>query len=108
VSCCTDAGGCGSGSPEIFGNACFERDQPGTPNTECPDGSVFLYVDLGSYSSVGDYFEGCCRPDGLCGFDTSRTLGAGCVERSELSRAVENGCSGYEPLPPYESIPCSP
>lgn len=107
--CCTDEGACGVGSGALFGGACFERNQEGTPSDECPYGSVYIYYDFGSEIVVADGFPGCCRPDGQCGLDTSRTFGAGCVERSELGAAVLDECNGFdEPLEVFESIPCTP
>jgi hypothetical protein len=104
--CCTTDEACGSGSEEIFGATCFERDQAGNESAGCPGASVFLYVDPGSDVAVVPSFPGCCRADGLCGFDTSATLGAGCVERSRFAAALRSGCISANLDASFETMAC--
>ena len=106
--CCTAEDSCGTGSEMIFGQACFDRDQPGDASDDCPEVDVFLYFDLGSYVSVTDFFPGCCRPDGSCGADTNRTLGAGCLELSELGAALDQGSVANNQGKGLRRLPCIP
>jgi hypothetical protein len=108
MHCCTTEGRCGSGSQRVYGSGCFERDQPGSLSDACPSQSVLVTYDAISDVPVGDYFEGCCLPEGLCGLDTSASLGAGCVERSILKRAIHTTCTRENHELELESIPCTP
>jgi hypothetical protein len=104
--CCTADATCGSGSEQIFGATCFERDQAGSVSAGCPGTSVFLYVDPGSDVAIVPEFPGCCRTDGLCGFDTSATLGAGCVERSLFAEGLRTGCISANLDASFETMAC--
>lgn len=104
--CCTADEACGSGSEQIFGATCFARDQAGSESAGCPSTSVFLYVDPGSDVTVAPNFPGCCRADGLCGFETSATLGAGCVERSHFAAALRSGCISANLDASFETMAC--
>jgi hypothetical protein len=66
-------------------------------------------VDLGSYVGVEDFLRGCCRPDGTCGLDTSRTWGAGCIARADVAAAAASSCTARNlPLADLETIACDP
>src|SRR5688572_22881277 len=106
--CCTTDGRCGAGSQRVYGSGCFERDAQGSPSEACPSQTVLVTYDLLSDVPIGDYFPGCCLPDGLCGLDTDASLGAGCVERSILKSALQTTCVPQNLELELEPIPCTP
>jgi hypothetical protein len=92
LSCCTEEGACGVFAWPL-GPDCFEHQQVGMQNQQCPSITLSLFIDEGNGFGVNDSFPGCCRSDGLCGVDTSRTWGAGCVTRSAISHAAARTCN---------------
>lgn len=104
--CCTPAGNCGVGNIFYFGDECFDYNQPGIRSVDCPADDFVLVPSadepVGMQSSAG-----CCRPDGLCGFETTDYLGAGCVERNRFGVALSNGTDGYNQDAYFELLECS-
>jgi len=81
--CCTDNADnpCGVMAEQ----GCVQQAQPGEPNDACPS----VNVDV-----MGQAIElaGCCKPEGLCGFDFG-VLGIGCMEREEAAMSNVMGMS---------------
>ena len=81
VLCCTTEATCGLAFPLAYGNACIELAQAGTNSSQCDD-EVALE---GGWPTM----DGCCQPDDECGLRAGP--GLGCVERTEVWRALEDG-----------------
>ncbi len=108
LGCCTEDGSCGVFVSPL-GPYCIARAEPGQPDPACPSETLDLYVDAGSGFLVTDSFPGCCRSDGVCGLDTSRTWGAGCIARSDFARTAQRTCTdGNVRLGQLEPIACDP
>lgn len=77
--CCSPNDKCGL-EVSFIGAGCIERDQPGTPDPDCP-----------SQSFSGFNLAGCCRPDGKCGVrDTF--IGLGCVDITAVTGGTAQRC----------------
>lgn len=89
-ACCPDgvANKCGTDVTQLSSflpaipPGCLEHDQPGTIDATCPSQSQTIQ----GYTID---FAGCCRPDGMCGLDTSAAgsfLGVnfGCIDKTPL------------------------
>jgi cysteine-rich repeat protein len=99
--CCTKNQLCGVSFNFTYGAGCLERNQPGELDDECPNlSSVFGNL-------FGTMFQGCCRPEGKCGLAVANR-GAGCVERTELWRNMEDGFGSFLYQGPLEAISCDP
>jgi len=85
--CCTPYGSCGLRTDVVskfvpFTPSCIEPSGPGIPDGSCP----------GMASPNGLPVPGCCRSDGLCGYDLS-LLGLGCEMDPGLDYV--QSCSPY-------------
>jgi hypothetical protein len=73
MPCCMPDDSCGLGIPNAVGGGFFWCDQVqpiGEPSPACPSANFGPALD----------FEGCCRPDRLCGL--LDWVGLGCIERT--------------------------
>lgn len=98
-----DAGPVVPGNPEPVVN-CMPKGQPGDPSLDCPGADLPAMgmmgaapapdLDAGAPVDSGmammAAFEGCCRPDGYCGYLDTNT-GFGCVKRTESIIGMING-----------------
>lgn len=108
-ACCTADGKCGSqlkASAMMGGTVgiCVAQNQQGPANASCPTYSKALTdayaaaaaaagIDAGAMGDIGDIggglmaYNGCCRPDGNCGFLVS-SLGWGCVTATDIGNMM--------------------
>ncbi len=68
---CCAGNACGL-SVSLLGPECIERDQPGSPDPDCPDQQL-----------MGFPLQGCCKPNRQCGVLDS-FLGLGCVDPAQF------------------------
>ena len=84
-SCCRGDGRLECGVRFAGAAGCAPRMVPGVPDAACPGvGAAAMQLD------------GCCRPDGECGFDAD-LLGVGCIARTQAPEAAGG---------PYAAIAC--
>ncbi|MET0794846.1 MAG: hypothetical protein ABW061_25225 [Polyangiaceae bacterium] len=102
--CCADAdrSQCGLDSSVLaqfgptFPDACQPLDQPGEPDTACPESEKTPVT--GTTQVIG--FHGCCRANGTCGYDLNKLgdlfpLGLGCVDSAPfLDGGTPIACGG--------------
>ncbi len=62
---------------------CEEQNQPGKTTTLCPTENMTFSVP--TMGALPVPMKGCCKPSNKCGVDVS-LMGAGCVQRTEMSR----------------------
>jgi hypothetical protein len=81
-ACCTADGECGTNLGGLAANTmvCYARDQPGEPHPDCPDEVLAIFASEPENSPLT--FEGCCKPEGVCGVSGPAPLALGCLERS--------------------------
>ena len=91
VLCCTTQETCGLAFPQAYGAACIELAQAGTDDNECDDEPAL------QGGSGWPQMNGCCQPDDECGVRAGP--GLGCVERTEVSLALEDGPGGLYGTP---------
>jgi cysteine-rich repeat protein len=99
TTCCTSGQvKCGLASEFVYGAGCFERSSA-TPagDTRCKAATSILELFFPS-------LPGCCRAvDKQCGFAVPN---AGCVERTEVSRNMQDGAGAFFYGGPYEAVGC--
>jgi cysteine-rich repeat protein len=96
--CCTTAQTCGVAYPYLFGAGCMERSQPGVNGNGCRN-------EIGRFFFWPPTLSGCCRPDNRCGLTAA--VGAGCVERTEVWRNMEDGNGAFLYAGPFQAISCT-
>ncbi|MCA9593599.1 MAG: hypothetical protein KC776_09825 [Myxococcales bacterium] len=112
AGCCATGDKCGAQIDATIENllkvpqGCYETEQAGTVDCGCES---FVFTNPLDQSQA--QFNGCCRPDGKCGFavDTSSQGGPnlGCVEATELGATGGTCTSGQETPPPTGSDYCA-
>lgn len=80
ASCCTPADKCGYDLGQFGIPGCQEANAPGNVDQNCPDGFV---------PSQNITLEGCCRYDGICGFEDPG-LGLGCMDPTSFGIQPES------------------
>jgi cysteine-rich repeat protein len=83
--CCTPDEACGLAYPPAYGAHCFELAQAGRNDNDCADQQSTQPLNW-------PQLDGCCRPDGYCGLTAG--VGLGCVRRSEVWTALQDGPGG--------------
>lgn len=81
----TVTGGAGGSGGAILGGA-GGTDGGGTGGTS-PDAGKCVAKDC---PSLGQFAQGCCKPDDSCGYDGS-AIGLGCVTQEEIMKMLEGG-----------------
>lgn len=100
--CCTDDVTCGVTVPMLTpGDICFEQNQLGDKDGQCPD----EVLTIGTDTKIP--IPGCCKPTNECGLDLT-PLGLGCGERGVLIGLVTSSVGGRLPDGGLQgSLPCS-
>jgi hypothetical protein len=88
-----------------FAESCQAKDQPGEPDTACPNSDA-VTVPFGGRMVALDPFVGCCRPSGTCGVVVNDiTFGNGLAALGQLSL----GCVDAAPFFPNKAaVSCTP